>query len=67
MDDDGDDDEEEEGKERNFNKKVFSKISIPVKTAVLTDFNHLLGIVLCEVSWVCQIQHEASFKTKCSD
>ena len=47
MDDDGDDDEEEEGKERNFNKKVFSKISIPVKTAELTDFNHLLGIVLC--------------------
>ena len=46
-DDDGNDDEEEEGKERDFNKKVFFKISIPVKTAVLTDFNHFLGTVLC--------------------
>ena len=47
MDDDGNDDEEEEAKERDFNKKVFFKVSILVKTAVFTDFNHLLGIVLC--------------------
>ena len=46
-DDDGNDDEEEEGKERDFNKKVFFKISSSVKTAVLTDFHYLLGIVLC--------------------